>query len=323
LKKFGVIIALMFFSVFNANAQAWVAQENTYETNWNVSVQLGSTALLNELHADFSGSGNDMNNLLDWGFGFSLGKMVLKRFDLGIESAWSNYKGYRKNSSNVNWLMLHPNFNNDEQAFLPFEIYYDTDIINIAPYIKYNFINFSTWTTGYLKLNLYVKLGLGIALPSTELGYADLTNYDFTGLAHPLYAKGRYGEVKRSVHFYFSPAFGLNYQLSDRVFISAESSFQFIGADYIDGIQNFKNNLNPETPDHLIADYRINVLGFTTKFMIGATYFFNFSSYRKETQLLHPFFTSRYRSYYSKYQRSSTHKARQERLPFFNDKLKD
>lgn len=308
---------------YNTWGQGWVVQENTFETNWNITLQVGRTALLSEVHTDFSGSSNDMNNLSDWGFNLQIGKMVWERFDMGVEFGFSNYKGYRKNSSNVNYLMLHHLYNNELQDFQPFEIYYDSDIINCTVYAKYNFINFNTWATSFMRLNMYVKLGVGIAFPSSELGYTDKASYEFTGLTHPLYVKGRYPNYQRDAHNFFHPAFGMNYQLSDRFFLSGEVSFQFIGADNIDGIHNFNKNLTPDVPDHLTHEYRIRVYDLTAKFMFGVSYFFNFDSHRKNREKYLPFFSNRYRSYYSKYHNTSTKKDRQERLPFFNDKLKE
>ena len=164
-------------------------------------------------------------------------------------------------------------------------------------------------------------MGVGIAYPTVELGFSDMASYYFTGLTHPLYAKGRYDDKKRKAHIFFSPAFGINYQLSDRMFFSAEASLPLIGADYIDGSHNYSKLLTPEVPDHLTHEFLIKTYDMTAKIMIGATYFFNFNGHRKERERLTPWFAYRYRSYYSKYQRPSTKKAKKERLPFFKNKF--
>lgn len=313
----------MIFSTSGLFAQGWVVEENNFETNWNITFQLGRTALLSEVNQDFSGASNDMNNQSDWGFNFQVAKMVLDRLDVGFEFGVSNYKGYRNYSGNVNWLNKHVAFNNAQRDFQPFPIYYDSDVTNFSIYSKYNFINFSTFTQGYLKLNIYFKVGVGLLLPSVEMGYKDLANYEFTGLTHPLYLKGRYPSPQKDSHFIVSPAMGLNYQLSDRIFFSAESSFQLIGADNLDGIHNFNSLLTPDVPDALTTEYRIPVYDLTAKFMFGITYFFNFDTHKQLRQKMMPFFEYRYRSYYSKFQKKSTRKQRQERMPFYHDKFED
>ena len=315
------IIGLLLFLVTKTFGQAWVAEENTFGTNWNISFQAGRTALLSEIKTDLSSLNNDMNNLSDWGINLQIGKMVWDQIDIGFELGYSTYKGYKNNSANVNWLMLHKQFNNETSNFQPYSIYYDSDLTNLATYVKYNFINFSSWAKGYLRLNVYTKLGIGIAYPSVVMGFSDIASYNFTGLSHPLYAMGSYDEPKRDAYSFFSLAFGVNYQLSDRVFFSAEASFQFIGADNLDGIHNYNKLLTPDVPDHLTHNYRIRVYDTTAKIMIGAIYFFNFENHRKERERITPWFAYRYRSYYSKYQRPSTRKAKQESLPFFNNKF--
>lgn len=301
--------------------QAWVSDENNFETNWNITLQVGTTALLSEINTDLGGTSNDMNNQADWGFNFQIAKMVWERFDVGLEFGISNFKGFKNYSSNVNWLNLHTEFNNADVDFQPFAIYYDSDVTNFTLYTKYNFINFNKFSQGYIKLNIYAKLGLGVLFPSVEMGYKDLTSYEFTGLTHPLYIKGRYPEPVKDAHFIFHPALGLNYQLSDRIFLSVESSFQFMSADNIDGIHNFSNLLTPDISNELTPLYRIRVYTMTAKFMLGATYFFNFDTHRQMRKQQMPWFANRYSSYYSKYQNVTSRKDRQERLPFFRDKF--
>jgi hypothetical protein len=247
--------------------------------------------------------------------------MIWDRLDLGFEFGISNYKGFKNNSSNVNWLMLHHSFNNSTNDFEPYAIYYDSDVTNFSIFGKYSFINFSSWTKGYIKMNLYAKASIGILFPSVEMGYSDMANYDFTGLSHPLYLKGRYPNPSKDMHFTFSPAFGLNYQLTERVFISAESSFQLIAADNLDGIHNFNNELTPETIESETSEYRILVNDLTAKFMFGVTYFFNFDTHKQIRNEQLPWFSNQYRSYYSKFHKTSSKKDRQDRLPFYNDKF--
>lgn len=310
-------------SSFQLFGQGWTPIENNFETNWNITLQVGRTALLNEVNTNFKGSSNDMNNQSDWGFNLQIGKMICNRFDLGVEFAMSNYKGYKNNSSNVNYLMLHTYYNNTVKNFKPYPIYYDSDLTNFTLFVKYNFINFSSWTRGYLNMNIYLKMGIGIAFPSAELGYKDLANYESTGLTHPLYLKGRYPNKNKDSHKFFNPSLGINYQLSDRIFLSIESSLQLIGADNLDGIHNYNNLLTPDTPYDQIGDYRIRVYDMTARLLFGFTYFFNFDTHRKMRQKYLPWYANQYRSYYSKFQTATSKKDRQEELPFFRDKFKN
>jgi hypothetical protein len=317
-----IIIILLTIAVSSSYGQGWVVDENNFETNWNFTFQYGRTALLSEVTKDFSGSSNDMNNQSDWGFNLQIAKMVWDQVDLGFEFGVSNYKGYKNFSGNVNWLMLHSTFNNTSNDYQPFPIYYDSDVTNFSFYIKYNFINFSTFTRGYLKLNIYSKLAVGLLLPSVEMGFKDKANYEFTGLSHPLYLKGRYPSPQKDSHFIVSPALGLNYQLSERFFLSAETSFQLIGADNIDGIHNFSTELSPDVTNSITPDYRIDVYDLTAKFMVGVTYFFNFDTHKQQREKDLPWFENRYRSYYSKFHKQTTQKDRQDRLPFYHDQFK-
>lgn len=319
LKPIAGAILIVFFSATSLFGQGWVVDENNFETNWNITLQLGRTALLSEVTKDFKGSSNDMNNQSDWGFNLQIAKMVWERLELGVEFGVSNFKGYKNSSANVNWLMLHTAFNNETRDYQPFAIYYDSDVTNYSFYTKYNFINFSTFTQGFLNLNVYIKMGFGFLFPSVIMGYKDLANYEFTGLIHPLYLKGRYPEPKKDTHFIMSPAFGLNYQLSDRIFLSAETSFQLIGADNLDGIHNFNTLLTPDVPDQLTPEFRVPVYDLTAKFMIGVTYFFNFDTHKQLRQKRQPFYESRYRSYYSRFHQQAPKKERQARTPFFNE----
>lgn len=295
------LFILFLFCLQQVVAQGWEAETNTIETNWNFTVQLGGTALLSEVNKDFSGSSNDMNNLPDWGINFQIAKMLINQFEAGVEFGYSNYKGYKTHSANVNWLNLHNDFNNEKVDFQPYAIYYDSDLTNLTIFGKYNFINFRTWSKGYLKLNLYLKLGMGLALPSVEMGYTDKVNYKLTGLTHPIYVKGRYPRPERDVHGFLSPALGLNYQMTERLFFSAETSLQFIAADNIDGIHNFNSQLTPDVSDEGSVEYRIRVNDMTAKFLIGLTYYFNFDSTRGIREKQNPFFRKRSESYYSKY----------------------
>jgi hypothetical protein len=317
-----IILAFLAFSSV-AYPQGWLTDENNFETNWNVTFQIGPTVLLTELKKDFSGASNEMNNHSDVGFSFQLAKMVWERVDLGFEFGVSNYKGSRENPSNVNYLMLSGFYNNKDGDFQPYPIYYNSEISNFTLYSKYNFINFRSFSKGFIRLNLYAKMGLGVVFISSEMGYVNKANYELTGLSNPLFAVGHAPNPVKKTHFSFNPSFGMNYQLSDRFFISAETSFQLINADYIDGVYNFNNKLTLEIDGSLPKDYRVKVYDITGKIMLGITYFFNFDSHRQTREKAFPWYYNRYRSYYSKFQTPSTKKARKERLPFYNIKFGD
>ncbi len=300
-----------------------MTDDNFFETNWNVTFQVGRTALLTEVTKDYRTFSSDLNNMSDWGFNLQIAKMVWERFDLGFEFGVSNYKGFKNNPSNVPYLMAHFLYNNENKNFKPYPIYYDSDFTNFSIFLKYNFINFSSWTQGYFKMNVYAKLGFGFAFPSAEMGYTDMASYELTGLEHPLYLKGRYPNPKKDTHSFFSPAFGLNYQLSERIFLSGEASFQQIGADNLDGVKNYERTLTIDTPYEEVQLHRRRVNSITAKFMVGATYFFNFDTRRLERERNMPWFKSQYRSYYSHFHRPSSKKRQQQRQPFFNKNFEE
>jgi hypothetical protein len=321
-KIFLFILVILTYSQVTYS-QGWLTDENNFETNWNLTFQIGPTLLVSELKKDLSGASNDMSSQTDFGFGFQLAKMVWERVDIGLDLGLANYKGYRNNPSNINYLMLSGLFHNKDIDFQPYPIYYKSNIANFTLYTKYNFINFSSFTKGFIKLNLYTKIGIGIIFISSEMGYQNNSNYLLTGLIHPLFAVGRYTSPVRNAHFSFNPSFGMNYQLSDRFFISGEASFQLINADYVDGIPNYNDKLSPEVNQNALNEYRVPVFDLTGKFMLGITYFFNFDSHRQTREKAFPWYFNRYRSYYSKFQNPSTKKARQERLPFYNIKFEE
>jgi hypothetical protein len=318
-----IVVELIFlcFSL-NGAAQGWLVEENTIETNWNVTLQAGRSALISEMKKDFSSARNDMNNTSSWSVNLQLAKMVFERFDVGFEFGLSQLKGYKDNPRNVNLLMRHPDYNNELAHFAPFPIYYNTDLISYSPFIKYNFINFSSFSKGFFNLNIYTRLGLGVTFVATDMGYQDVGHYPITGLSHPLYLKGRYPSPVRDAHGFVSLAGGLNYQLSGRWFVSVEGNFQLQNADYLDGVHNYDSELTPQTPITQIEQHRIQVFDIVGRFMFGATYFFNFDSKRHLREYYLPWYANRYRSYYSKYQTRVTKKDRQDRLPFYNDKMK-
>ncbi|HPR30439.1 MAG TPA: hypothetical protein PLK12_00025 [Prolixibacteraceae bacterium] len=306
-----------------SSGQGWLTNENNIETNWNITFQVGPSVLLGELKKDFSGWSNDMNNVADFAFSLQMGKMVFERVDLGLEFGLLNLQGYRINPTNVHYLMRGGYFNNDSVDFQPFPLYYDSDITHLTLFAKYNFINFSSFTLGIIKLNLYAKMGIGIIWISAEMGYRDRANYQLTGLTHPIYSSGRKPRSTKNAHAIFSPAFGLNYQITERIFVSFDASFQFLSADYLDGVRNFSADLDPENTDYLPNKFRIPVYDVTGKFTLGVTYFFNFDTRKQVREKAMPWYFNRYRSYYSKYHQQSSRKARQERLPFFRDKFDD
>ena len=96
-----------------------------------------------------------------------------------------------------------------------------------------------------------------------------------------------------------------------------------MNADYVDGTPNFSDKLTPDVPQNQTYKYRVQVYDVTCKFMVGLTYFFNFDFHREMREKAFPWYSNRYRSYYSKFQTPSTKKARREILPFYNIKFDD
>ncbi len=318
-----IVIGILVLLSMKASGQGWLTEENNFETNWNISLLVGPTVLLGELNKDLSGWSNDMNNAADVGVSIKLAKMVFERTDFGIEFGWLNFQGSRKNPSNIHYLMKGGYYNNSEVDFQPFPIYYDSDITHLTLFAKYNFINFSSFSQGIIKLNIYMQLGMGIMFVSSEMGYKDRENYQLTGLTHPIFVSGREPNPKINLHAIVSPAIGLNYQINERLFLSFDAGFQFMNADYIDGVHNFSDELTPEIIDELPNDYRVQVYDVSGKFSLGITYFFNFDSKKQLRAKVMPWYHNRYRSYYSKYHRGSSKKARQERLPFYREKFEE
>lgn len=312
---FILLLVLLSSSVFG---QGWLTEENNFETNWNTSLQIGPTLLVNEIKSDFTDFSNDMSNMPNISINFQLAKMVWERIDIGMDLGLSFYNGYRFNSSDVTFLTNTSIFNTEERKFLPYPISYKSDIINFSFFIKYNFINFSSFSKGFIELNMYSKIGLGLALINSELGYREKANYAYTGFTEPLYQYDRFSDDFYS-RYVISPAFGLNYQLSDRIFLSFELGFNFINADYVDGLRRYSSDLNVETPKESVNKYLIPYIDVTGKFLFGISYFFNFDTRRETRHLALPFYYNRYRSYYSKFQKKPTKYTLHERLPFYND----
>lgn len=266
---------------------------------------------------------NEMNHQPDFAFSILLSKMVWEQFDIGISIGASNFRGFNQNPANIIALTQHPSLNNNEGDFRPYPIYYDSDFTHFSLFSKYNFINFKTFAKGYLLLNIYAKLGLGVILPSVEMGYKDKANYQMTKLEHPLFLKGRIPSPKKDIHMLISPAVGVNYQLSERLFLSVEPCVQILTMDYLDGIITYSSNLTNTTPISELNNYKIIATTFAAKLSLGITYFFNFDTQKENRRSQLPWYENRYRSYYSKYHKPSSKRKRQQRMPFYNDELEE
>lgn len=320
--KYLVFITLFILGYFSSRGQGWIVDENNIETNWNMTLQTGTIAILTETSNDFSYTGNSMNHHPGFNLNFQLGKMVWERVDLGFETGYSRLRGSNNNPSGICFLNQHPRFNSENHPFRPFPISYKTDIISVGLYTKYNFINFSTWALGYLKINIYTRLGMGIFTYQSLLDYQNSDSYIFAGLESPLYLENN-NEYPSTILFYITPSFGLNYQLSDRFFVSIEISTQHFNAGNFDGIPTFNNDLNYTMHANDVKNEYTHTNTNTAKVLFGLTYFFNFDSRKQERMKDMPWFANRYRTYYSKYQQRSSKKDRQQWLPFFNENFKN
>ncbi|MDA3879051.1 MAG: hypothetical protein PF436_01565 [Prolixibacteraceae bacterium] len=287
-----------------------------------MTLQVGTAAMLTETSNDFSHIGNSMNHHPGLNINFQLGKMVWERVDIGFETGYTRLAGSNNNPSGLTYLTNHPRYNNDNLSFRPFPIQYQTDIIGFGLFTKYNFINFSTWSLGYLKINIYTRLGLGGFTYQTRLDYKNKDSYLFAGLEKPLYEKNN-NEYSSNVLFYVIPSFGLNYQVSDRIFLSVEISTQHYNVGNLDGIPLFNRDLSHTMSSNEIKNHYIHTNSNTARVLIGATYFFNFNNLKKELMKDQPWFSNRYRTYYSKYQQRTSKKERQQWLPFYNEKFKN
>lgn len=292
------------------------------ETDWSATFQAGSTVLIGELNKDFSGWTNDFNNVADWGVNFQLSKMVIPRLDVGLEMAFSRYRGFKKDSESVNYLMYHYYLNNSTTNFEPYPVYYRSSLNNYTLFFKYNFLNIRTMRKGYVVWNMYAKFGLGVGIPRVVMGYSNPEHHVLTGLPNPLYAKG-FKPYASDLHGFFSPAFGINHQFSEHLFFSGEVSFQLIGADNIDGVHNYSPSLQFETDNNLVENHRVRVHDTTLRFLLGVTYYFNIDIVKTPRELSIPWYREQYMTYFSKYHVASSKKERQERLPFFREKFNE
>lgn len=320
--KYHLFITLLILGHISCRGQGWIVDENNIETNWNMTLQVGTAAILNEMSKDLSYIGSNMNHHPGLNINFQLGKMVWERVDFGFETTYTRLLGSNSNPSGISYLTNHPNYNNDKSSFKSSPIQYKTDLLGFGLFTKYNFINFSTWALGYLKINIYTRLSIGLFTYQTMLDYINQDSYIFAGIKKPLYKKNN-NEYPSNILIYANPSFGINYQISDRIFLSAEISTQHYNAGNLDGIPLFSNDLNNTMNFEEIKNQYIHTNSNTAKVLVGFTYFFNFDTRKQERMKDQPWFANRYRTYYSKYQRKTSKKERQQWLPFYNDKFKN
>jgi len=311
-------ILLFFFVTLESFSQGWLTEENSISTNWNLTLQVGSNLLLGELKKDFSGMNDNMNSYPGMGVNIQLSKMVWERIDCGLELGTLNFSGINKEPSTINYLMGSTIFNDGEKQFLQYPVIYKSNLYTIAVFSKYNFINFSSYLTSFIKLNIFLRFGMGITYLFSELNYKEKINYKFSGLSSPLFSTTRDLNLINRFGGYLFPSIGVNYQISDRIFFSAEMSSQIISSGLIDGVYNVNDQIlvNKGTD---IEKFRIPVFDVTGRIMIGCTYFFNFDVHRKTRWKAYPWYNNRYRSYFSKYQNPSSKRRIKERLPFYNN----
>lgn len=320
----GWMIGMIFVGCgLGAQGQGWLVDENTFETNWNLSLQAGTSALFTEIKSNFSGMSNQMNNLPGWAFHLQLAKMAYERFDIGADAGMMQLKGISSNPNHITYLNNHPRFFTGSGQFKPYPIFFQSQIISLSIFAKYNFINFSSFSKGYINLNLYIKGGIGAACIVGETGYQEKGYYPITGLESPLYAINCYGYFDYTPVMLINTALGIHYQINKRVFVSAELSVQAVGSSLVNALPNYKTGLDRSLSIDEAELFRQKTLGFTGKFMMGATYFFNFNSTKKKQLRYLPFYHNRYRSYYSKYQTTENNRIRKTYHPFYTKKLKD
>jgi hypothetical protein len=320
MKKILFILPLiLFFS--EIQAQGWLTEENNMETNWNVTLQLGSSLLLGEMKKDFSGFNNNTSNTPGLGVSLQLSKMVWERVDIAAEIGLMSLNGANNNSSTIHYLMQSGNFNKGNLRFLPYPVNFHSNVFSFAVSTKYNFINFSSYLRSFIKLNLFIRLGIGTSYLASEMGYTEPGNYQLSGLSDPLFSTSRDLIFTERFHGFFLSAVGVNYQASERIFISGEMNFMIINSGLSDGIYNTNEQLPAEISGPVPNEFQIPVFGFAGKFSIGATYFFNFDTRRKTRQNAYPWYENRYRSYFSKYHAPASKRIIKERIPFYNNKF--
>jgi hypothetical protein len=248
--------------------------------------------------------------------------MLFERFDIGLDLGYLQLTGYNNNPSGIPYLNEHPKFYSKGAAFLPYPIQYQSSVFSAILFSKYNFINFSSFSKGYINLNMYIRAGIGMGFLSGELGYSEHGYYPLAKLQHPLHAVNRYSYQNTLPKFIFCASTGVNYQINTRLFLSLELMLQTISSQEIDVLPNYRSTLNRSMSAEEINLQQESVFGFSGKFMLGTTYFFNFNSQKKKQMKYLPFYHNRYRSYYSRFHTAESKKARKENKPFYTDKLK-
>jgi hypothetical protein len=317
------LLFILPFILFTSDllAQGWLTEENNFETNWNTTIQFGSNMLLGELRKDLSQITNDMTNYPGLSANFQISKMVWERIDIGSEIGYSSCSGINEKPSTINYLTLSNKFNNEQVHFLPYPVKYNTYLYNLGLFSKYSFINFRTYPRSYIKINMFIQLGLGLFYMKSLMGYQEKINYQLAGLTDPLFSTKRDLKLSDQFQAYLNSALGFNYQISERFFISVEMSFYLYNTGLLDGVYNISNKLTPDVSNPDLDQYSIPAFDLSGKLLVGFTYFFNLNPHRKTYAKEYPWYFNRYRSYYSKYHSPSSKRKIKERLPFYNNKF--
>jgi hypothetical protein len=274
-RKLVRFLGVIFFCFFLYNQTAW-GQNSSILKNWTVGANGGLSYLVMELEKNFQNSYVEMNSQAAGTFSFHVTKVINYNLDVSVEYNGTFFSGYKRNPSNVNWLMKSYFFNNERADFEPYPVEYHTELRTVFGKVKYHLSPFYSYRKNYTNTNLYYVGGIGWSSIGVELAFSNPEDAALTGLRNPLFAKGGEGRTPRSTYVSFMSGVGLRFLLSERFALDLEANVSLIDADYLDGVHNYRSDLTPEINTGDLAEgYRVPVYDIVGSFQIGLSYQFD------------------------------------------------
>ncbi len=279
MKQLYLYIAIMLVSISGLSASTRKTPFELSE-NWVFGTSGGVSYLAMELKKDFTQASMDMNSMPDLVYSFHLYKRFSKRVDLGLQYRNSHFNGYKKYSSNVNWLMHSERFNSSGFQFIGNPIYYKTQLSMWSVDTKWNFLNIYSFKNNYLNANFYLRANIGLSFIGVEMGYSDPNDYVLSGLPQPIYEKGQGRQKQRDAYSSSSLGIGIHHQMSSRWSIFVESSLLFVSCDYLDGVHNYTL---VSSSDKQLNLERVGVFDTIGLLQFGVNYQFDINLFRKKS----------------------------------------
>ncbi|HUM88562.1 MAG TPA: hypothetical protein PKV50_03460 [Prolixibacteraceae bacterium] len=277
-KVISIVALLLFFSLSLFSQNSGLLRD--FHKNWKVSAMGGASYLAFELKKDFMRATMDMNSTPNLAFSVTMNKRFNHHFEVGLEYEKSYFSGFKNNSSNVNWLMYDPQFNNGDKKFIPNALYYDTDISSFYLNFYYCFLNMYSMRYSLLNMNFFLKGGLGFSSIGVAMGYKNPEDYIASNLLDPIYVKGQGRHPWRDSYGTLHLGLGINYYLSSRWSMVLDGTLLFVSSDYLDGVHNFDIK---KLPDEQVEMIRIGVFDFVGQLKVGVTYHFDLYKGRRWT----------------------------------------